>query len=239
MAPDGSKVFNEGAQMVEAVVYEKGKESAPDLTWGHWIVIEHPVKDKKTGNAIECQKHITVNPKNSLSLQIHKGREEIYTGLEGVSKVCVNGEIFDLGKGDKVFLPRGCLHFSWNDTDEKTKFHEIQRGPLCDENDIKRACDRLKAPHLLHNDEEIVQMMIEVCKDRYDAGERAVYEYGSNNPNMQRIADADLINIYMEYKDDPETLWSKMDDVLQQCKKLHTELTPVPEKKPQQRLAAE
>ncbi len=233
MAPDGTTVvqFNKGAEMKEPVVYAKDVE---DFTrWGHWIVITHPVECAKTENIIECQKHITVDPQASLSLQIHKGREEIYKGLEGTTKVCVNGEVFDLKPSEELFLHRGALHFSWNADTEKSKFHEIQQGPLCDENDIFRSADKYKTPDKLNSDDDVIQMMISVCKDRYDAGDRVVYDYGSKNPHMERLANADLLNIYIMHKDDSKKLWSEMDNVLQKCKRLHFQETPVPKNAPQ------
>lgn len=221
-----SVIFEKVVHMPESVTYEKGKESAPDLTWGHWIVVTHPVECHKTGNIIECQKHITVKPQNSLSLQLHKGREEIYKGMEGVTKICVNGVVSDLGVGDEVFLPRGSLHFSWNeDETQKSKFHEIQQGPLCDENDIKRAADKLKPDHMLHSDDEVLDMMINVARDRDEKGEK---------PHN----DHDLLAIYQDFKNSPD-LRDKMNVVLQNCKDIHFNETPNPKTKLQHKLAAE
>lgn len=79
-------------QAPEPVVYEKDKDAY--TRWGHWIVNVHPVKCPNTGKITRCEKHITVNPKASLSGQTHFGRGEKYIGLEGSTMVYVNGMIF-------------------------------------------------------------------------------------------------------------------------------------------------
>ncbi len=226
MAPDGTGIFNEEAQMVEVVVYEKDVEE--ETRWGFWRVVTHPVECGKTGKIIECQKHITVNPEASLSLQVHKGRGETYIGLEGTTHVCVNGDIFELKEGEELYIPRGALHFSWNEGNEKSKFHEIQKGPLCNEGDIKRSADKYKLAHELDSDESVVEMMISVAKDRWDNGERVTYDYGSDNPYIERVANVDLLNIYQECRHDKDKLRSKINEVLQKCKKIHIERTPAP-----------
>lgn len=226
MSPkDTSQVFGEAATMAEIIVYELGKKE--ETRWGFWEVVTEPKKGAND-TVVECQKHITVNAGASLSLQVHKGRGETYIGLEGTTHVCINGEVFELNEGDELYIPRGALHFSWNEGDVPSKFHEIQSGPLCDEADIKRSADKYKLAHELDSDESVVQMMIDVVKDRYDSGERATYDYNSPNLNMERIANSDLLNIYSVYKEDSDALRQKMNDVLQQSINIHREMTPAP-----------
>lgn len=227
MSPDGSSLlaFEGAANMPEIIVYELGRTE--QTRWGMWEVVTEPKKDEK-GTITECQKHITVNPGASLSLQCHVGRGETYIGLEGTTHVCINGEVFELKEGDELYIPRGALHFSWNEGDVPSKFHEIQAGPLCDEADIKRSADKYKLAHELDSDRSVVNMMIDVCKSRYECHDFAVDGYNASNVQIERLNDADLINIYLEHKKDTQKLWEEMEKILKNCIQMHWEKTPAP-----------
>lgn len=150
----------------EVITYAKDMEA--DTRWGHWIVTHDVVIDPVTGRPIRCEKDITVNSGASLSAQVHWGRGEHYKGLEGETKVYVNGHVFSIKEGESVIVPRGSIHFSWNESDAQSKFHEIQEGPLCDELDIMRSADQYKKSNQLNNDDEIVTILLKVARERFE-----------------------------------------------------------------------
>tara|TARA_B100001750_G_C15493304_1_gene592599 strand:- start:555 stop:1316 length:762 start_codon:yes stop_codon:yes gene_type:complete len=135
--------------------YKEGDEAR--TRWGHWKITKVVYADPDTKTTpIRCEKDILVEPGESLSSQAHYGRGELYEGISGTTMVCVEDKIFPLKEGDTVDIPRGALHFSWNDGPDDAVFYEVQEGPLCAESDIKRGADRrkLNRPHLLNSSAE-------------------------------------------------------------------------------------
>ena len=206
------------------VVYAKGEEA--NTRWGHWIVCEHPVTNPETGKITRCEKHITVNPMASLSGQNHFGRGETYIGLEGVTKVYVNGKIFDIGVGDTVEIPRGSLHYSWSLNG--SKFHEIQHGVDCDEADIKRCADKYKTPDQLDSDDDIVHLMMAVAKDRYET-EDISRPFDSNDfmPHVVKILDMNGHDF--ENTATQSALYDFFKSMIDDCKHQHKTSTPNPQ----------
>ena len=201
--------------------YAKGMEEI--TRWGHWIVTHDVVFDGDT--PVECHKDITVNPGASLSAQLHWGRGETYEGLEGVTKVYVNGKIFEIGEGDTVEIPRGSIHFSWNESGEQSKFHEIQVGPLCDELDIKRCADKYKFPDELDSDRDIVNMMIQIAKDRYETKDIAAGFHDNDfMPDVLEIMKGFDYNF--DNGDAVEVLSSFFESMVEDAKTQHMTLTP-------------
>lgn len=212
--------------MTDAIVYEKGREA--DTRWGHWIVTHDVKKNPETGRPVECHKDITVNPGASLSAQLHWGRGERYTGLAGVTGVYVNGHVFTLNEGESVDVPRGSIHFSWNDGAVQSKFHEIQSGPLCDEADILRCADKYKRQEELDDDHSIVSLLLKIAKDRFEAeADRAnmvAHDF------MSEVVSRSAAAANPENPFDDESYVDGLNDyfhaLVGQCKKDHDALTP-------------
>lgn len=84
-------------------------------------------------------KVISVNPKQSLSLQSHKHREEYWIIAHGEGKVQIGESHKDARKGDMLFIPKGCKHRLVNSGDvEKLILIEVQIGDYFGEDDIYR-----------------------------------------------------------------------------------------------------
>ena len=199
--------------MPEPIIYVINK--CEKTRWGWWKVTDHPVQDSITGNFIECHKDIGIEADASLSLQIHLGRGETYVGISGVTHVCVNGVITALTEGEVLYIPRGGLHFSWNESDQESVFHEIQAGQNCDEADIMRSADKYKSAEGLDSDDDVIDIMVKVAKDRDEKGE---FPCERN----------DLLLIYQNHKGSLEIMRGEMSKVLQECIKIHQERTPTP-----------
>ena len=105
--------------------------------WGHYVVTA--VGATNSGEEY-CEKEITVNPGQILSLQSHEHRRELWTVLEGTLTVVVDNKSLTLGKGQSVTIPLTAIHCMANLGDTPCIVHERQIG-LCSEDDIIRYVD--------------------------------------------------------------------------------------------------
>ena len=85
-------------------------------------------------------KTIEVNPKQRLSLQVHKERAEIWVVVEGECLCEINEDVHRLRKGNWISIEQGNVHRLINDTTEKCVIAELQFGK-CFEQDIIRLED--------------------------------------------------------------------------------------------------
>ncbi len=51
----------------------------------------------------------------------HKDVDEVIYGLEGITTTTIDGQKIEVGKGDRVFIPRGAVHHHDNHTDQPAK----------------------------------------------------------------------------------------------------------------------
>lgn len=90
-----------------------------------------------------CLKRITVFPEQSLSLQSHSMRNEIWIITEG--NPTIDNKVW--GPGDMVIVPMGEKHRIQNfSTTRNVVLTEIQFGPICSEEDIIRYEDAYGRP---------------------------------------------------------------------------------------------
>lgn len=105
--------------------------------WGHYRVINIGVE----ANGEEfCEKEITVNPGQILSLQSHELRREIWTVLKGTLEVIVDEQRLSLEEGQSVLIPLKAIHCMANAGKISCVVHERQIGK-CSEEDIIRYVD--------------------------------------------------------------------------------------------------
>ncbi len=83
-------------------------------------------------------KKITVKPKASLSLQMHKHRSEHWVVVQGQVLVEINNEKKLLNEDESIFIPLGCKHRLSNPTNNETEIIEVQTGNYLSEEDIIR-----------------------------------------------------------------------------------------------------
>lgn len=98
--------------------------------WGKYYVIENEENYKL--------KRIEVNPKNRLSYQSHKHRQENWVIVEGECNVVLDGKDYPLKYGESIFIPQGAKHRIENNSDERLVFMEVQTGTYFGEDDIVR-----------------------------------------------------------------------------------------------------
>ena len=84
-------------------------------------------------------KLITVAPKQRLSYQSHKHRQEQWILVKGTLTVIRDDVKYVLDNpGDSFTIPLGSKHRAWNESDTVTHFIEVQVGNYFGEDDIVR-----------------------------------------------------------------------------------------------------
>lgn len=104
-----------------------------DTPWGRWeVLLEAPY----------CKvKRIIVNSDKRLSYQKHFKREELWTVVQGIATVTLDGHVQDYGVGQVIHIPKESFHRVANHQLETLVFIEIQRGSYFGEDDIIRVED--------------------------------------------------------------------------------------------------
>ncbi len=120
-------------------ILQEWKAPKTERPWGYYRVL-HEVPGTKV-------KELTVNPKQSLSLQRHKHRTEIWLVAEGEGMVEHHGHAIEtdeylihtpLHTHHEYRVPRNKWHRLFNPYDKPCRIIEIQYGETCDEEDIER-----------------------------------------------------------------------------------------------------
>lgn len=101
--------------------------------WGQYWVLDE--------GEIYKVKRIEVNPKGRLSYQYHHKRAEVWTIVQGIGRVTLDGETKDYYAGDVIQIPQGMKHRIANVEKEPCVFIEVQHGTYFGEDDIVRIED--------------------------------------------------------------------------------------------------
>lgn len=86
-------------------------------------------------------KRIVVQPNSRLSYQYHHKRSEVWTVVEGILTIVLDGEKLHRGPGQSVRIPQGSKHRAWNESTNPVTFIEVQTGTYFGEDDIVRIED--------------------------------------------------------------------------------------------------
>ena len=112
----------------------EGKEHKKiNRPWGYYISIEEGEKWKV--------KKIKVNPKSSLSLQMHKYRAEHWVVVTGTAEVEIDNKRITLNENQSTYIPLGSKHRLSNPTNSSLILIEVQSGNYLGEDDIIRFKD--------------------------------------------------------------------------------------------------
>ena len=101
--------------------------------WGYYLSIEE--------NNYWQIKKIIVNPKASLSLQMHNHRSEHWIVVQGKAKVQLNEDTKILSKNESIYIPIKSKHRLSNPTESHLVLIEVQTGEYLGEDDIIRFDD--------------------------------------------------------------------------------------------------
>ncbi len=86
-------------------------------------------------------KKITVNPGDSLSLQMHHHRAEHWVVVKGTAKVTCADEVRIISENESTYIPLGALHRLENPGQIPLEIIEVQSGSYLGEDDIVRFDD--------------------------------------------------------------------------------------------------
>ena len=101
--------------------------------WGRFFVLHDEQKYKL--------KRIEVDPGGRLSYQYHQNRSEVWTIVEGIGTITLDGKIRDYKEGETVLIPQGVKHRIQNNNSFKVVLIEVQTGSYFGEDDIIRIED--------------------------------------------------------------------------------------------------
>ena len=101
--------------------------------WGRFFVFHNEPKYKL--------KRIEVDPGGRLSYQYHNKRSEVWTIVEGVGTITLDGKVKEYSSGQTILIPQGVKHRIENKSAEKVVFIEVQTGSYFGEDDIVRIED--------------------------------------------------------------------------------------------------
>lgn len=87
-------------------------------------------------------KHLTVNPGQKLSVQMHHHRAEHWIVVAGTALVTINGAETLLAENQSVYVPLGAVHSLENPGEIPLELIEVQSGSYLGEDDIVRFSDR-------------------------------------------------------------------------------------------------
>ena len=89
-------------------------------------------------------KRIVINPRQSLSLQMHHHRSEHWVVVKGIAKVEINNEVSLLNVNESVYVPIRAKHRLSNPYENELIIIEIQSGTYLGEDDIIRLEDKYR-----------------------------------------------------------------------------------------------
>ena len=89
-------------------------------------------------------KRIVINPRQSLSLQMHHHRSEHWVVVKGIAKVEINNEVSLLNVNESVYVPIRAKHRLSNPYENELIIIEIQSGTYLGEDDIIRIEDKYR-----------------------------------------------------------------------------------------------
>ena len=101
--------------------------------WGSYTVLEE--------NASFKVKRLSVRPGASLSLQLHRYRNEHWVVVCGVAQVTNGEQECRLQVGQSINIPQGAIHRLSNPGSEMLEVIEVQTGSYLGEDDIVRLAD--------------------------------------------------------------------------------------------------
>ena len=101
--------------------------------WGNYVSVDNSLLWKI--------KKIEVNPGASLSLQLHKKRAEHWIVVEGLAKIQIDEEEFNLKANQSCYVPIGAKHRLSNPGKNPLIIIEVQSGKYLGEDDIIRFKD--------------------------------------------------------------------------------------------------
>lgn len=113
-------------RMEERPMYEERR-------WGEYRVLDYTQYADKTKS---LTKHLMIEKGKSISYQLHKYRDEVWTIADGEGILLLDGEVKTVQRGEVIYIRAGQKHALYGNTD--IHFIEVQIGRELAEDDIER-----------------------------------------------------------------------------------------------------
>jgi mannose-1-phosphate guanylyltransferase len=132
----------DNVQDIKTIVNELKAKERPEFKfhrevfrpWGSYDSIDH-------GERFQV-KHITVNPGEKLSVQMHHHRAEHWIVVSGTAKVTLGEQTLLISENESTYIPIGEVHALENPGKIPLELIEVQSGSYLGEDDIVRLSDR-------------------------------------------------------------------------------------------------
>lgn len=134
-SPDGILVSDKHkSSYIKPYVQEIGNRPMyEERRWGEYKVLDYNQYEDENKS---LTKHLTIRAGKSISYQKHNHRDEIWTIVDGVGELLIDGHIRNVRRGDVAYIVKGQLHAMRATTD--LQFIEVQIGMELAEEDIER-----------------------------------------------------------------------------------------------------
>ena len=111
-------------------LYSEGEHPRTEKPWGYFELLLDSEKSKV--------KMLSINPKQKLSMQMHKHRSETWYITQGIATITKSEEVMELYPGESIVIQKQEKHRIENLHDEVLEIIEIQTGSYFGEDDIIR-----------------------------------------------------------------------------------------------------
>lgn len=101
--------------------------------WGEYRVLDYTQYEDKSKS---LTKHLMIEKDKCISYQLHRYRDEIWTIVDGVGKLLIDGKVTEVKRGDVAYIEAGQRHALFATKD--IHFIEVQIGKELVEDDIER-----------------------------------------------------------------------------------------------------
>lgn len=134
-SPDGILVSDKHkSSYIKPYVQEIGNRPMyEERRWGEYKVLDYNQYEDETKS---LTKHLMIREGKSISYQKHNHRDEIWTIVDGVGELLIDGHVRNVRRGDVAYIVKGQLHAMRAITD--LQFIEVQIGSELAEDDIER-----------------------------------------------------------------------------------------------------
>ena len=134
-SPDGILVSDKHkSSYIKPYVQQIGSRPMyEERRWGEYKVLDYNQYDDENKS---LTKHLTIRAGKSISYQKHNHRDEIWTIVDGIGELLVDGHVRNVRRGDVAYIVKGQLHAMRAITD--LQFIEVQIGAELAEEDIER-----------------------------------------------------------------------------------------------------
>jgi mannose-1-phosphate guanylyltransferase/mannose-6-phosphate isomerase len=125
-------------QDIKQLVESLTRSARPEATLHHRVFRPWGTYESLAVGELFQVKRLTVNPGQTLSLQLHHKRAEHWVVVSGVADIVRGEEQLTLRPGESTFIPLGMKHRLANRGQVRLEVVEVQSGSYLGEDDIER-----------------------------------------------------------------------------------------------------